>query len=133
VANVNAAQFFAHNDWESGGVLQADANAASGTWAIPAGFLNFALYDYMITFKDGDGTNLISFLLNEEFSSGGWNTPFTEPPFNFGGSSTAHNVSHFSIFRRLSGDDITIPEPAALLLMGIGLAAAASRTRRRLS
>ena len=133
VANVNANQFFGFSDWESGGVLQLGAASTTGTWTIPPAFLNFAVYDYMITFKDGGGTNLTSFFLNELFSSGGWNTPFTDPPFDLPGMSTTHEVSHFSIFRRVAGDDITIAEPASLLLMGMGLAAAARRMRRRVA
>jgi hypothetical protein len=72
-------------DWDvwNNSVLQVNANASSGTWAIPE--VDFATYDYMITFKSGADTNLISFTFNELYSSGGWDTPFTEPPFDFPG------------------------------------------------
>lgn len=123
-ANVNSAGFFSVSTWEtvSG---QVNSNASSGTWAISGA--NFAQFIYMITFKDGEGTNLISFLLNGEFSSGGWNTPFTNPPFTSinGGSK---DVSHYSIFR--SPTTTTVPEPGTLGLLSLGFVGLFSRRRR---
>lgn len=115
-ANVNAAGFFGITNWSVvDGWLQTNANAGSGSWDI--GSLTAGL-SYMITFKDGADTNLISFLITA--ASGNWTTPFTEPPFDFNGGSTVHNVSHFSIFS--SGTPTTnVPEPAMLTLFGLGL------------
>ncbi|HJY38787.1 MAG TPA: PEP-CTERM sorting domain-containing protein, partial [Steroidobacteraceae bacterium] len=72
---------------------------------------------YMITFKDGADTNLISFIITA--AAGNWTTPFTEPPFDFSGGSVVHNVSHFSIFSR--GTPTDVPEPATLLMLSLGL------------
>ena len=125
VANVNAAAFFGFADWMSGGILQQGPGGALGSWTIPS--VDFAAFDYMLTFKNGNDTNLTSFLLNEEFSSGGWDTPFTEPPFDFGGGSTVHDVSHFSLFKRSAGE---VPEPSALGLVGLSLVLLALSRRK---
>jgi len=115
LTNVNAAGFFGFSDWSGvDGWLQTEASAASGSWDI--GSLTAGL-TYMITFKDGADTNLISFIITA--AAGNWTTPFTEPPFDFRGGSTAHNVSHFSIFSR--GTPTDVPEPTTLLMLGLGL------------
>ena len=121
--NVNNAGFFGINTWEATGALQVDQGGAlSGTWSIPN--VDFAAFDYIIVFKDGEGTNLVAFLLNESGSSGDWLTPFTDPPFDLPGASTAHGVSHLSIFR-------TVPEPGTLALLGAALIGLAILQRRR--
>jgi hypothetical protein len=121
----NLQGFFGFNDWDvwDNSVLQVNANASSGTWVIPD--VDFAAFDYMITFKSGAETNLVSFLFNELFASGGWDTPFTEPPFEFAGAVTSRNVSHYTISRREDGDGggppALIPEPGTLALLGLGM------------
>jgi PEP-CTERM motif-containing protein len=116
VTNVNAAGFFGFSDWSGvDGWLQTDGGAgSSGSWDI--GSLTAGL-TYMITFKDGADTNLISFIITA--AAGNWTTPFTEPPFDFSGGSVVHNVSHFSIFSR--GTPTDVPEPATLLMLSLGL------------
>jgi hypothetical protein len=71
-------------------------------------------------FKGGAGTSLSAFKLSELYSSGGSNTPFSDPPFDLPGASTSADVSHFSISRRSTGD-VVIPAPASLALLGMGL------------
>lgn len=118
VTNINTAGFFGHSDWTlNGGNLQVGPGGATGTWTISSA--NFANYDYMIVFKDGEGTNLIGFQFNELFSSGVWSTPFTEPTFDFNGRSTSHDVSHYTIVERLNPTQV--PEPLPLTLLGIGM------------
>jgi hypothetical protein len=124
---VNAAGFFGFSDWMITAADQVDVNASSGSWMITA--VDFAAFDYMITFKDGANTNLVSFLLNEMFSSGSWTTPFTEPPFSFPGAATSRDVSHYSIFKRGAGTPV--PEPLVVTLLGSGLLAIAAMGRRR--
>lgn len=137
VANVNAAGFFETTTWElaPGGANQQDASALAGLWSIPAA--DFAQYDYMLTFKSGNGTNLISFLLSGGYVAGGWTSPFTNPPFDTLKPGQTREVSHFTLFRRAGGDDDpprdieSVPEPASLLLFGAGLGAASLVARRR--
>lgn len=118
--NVNGANFFTHNDWSILAAFnQVSAEASSGSFTIAgADFLNF---DYMVVFKDGNGTNLTGFLLNEETNAISWITPFTDPPFDLPGQSTSHSVSHYSVFSRSTGTTTQVPEPAALALFGAGL------------
>jgi hypothetical protein len=130
VANINASGFFGLSDWTDNGQTQvnlADGAGGSGSWTING--VDFDAYDYMMVFKDGAHTNLIAFLFNEEFASGSWSTPFTDPPFSFPGASTSRDVSHYSIVRRWN-PDIEIPEPGMIGLLGLGLAGIAVRRRR---
>ena len=133
LSSINTSAFFGFSDWLDNGQTQIDpANDLSGLWSILN--VDFALLDYLMVFKDGEGTYLTAFLFNEEFSSGGWDSPFTDPPFTLPGESTVHDVSHYSIFARDNSKDPgtePIPEPATLLLFGFGLAGLAVARRRR--
>lgn len=128
VANINAAAFFGLTDWASNGQDQISVEASSGNWSITG--VDFANFDYMMVFKDGSNTNLTAFLFNEEFSSGTWLTPFTDPPFDFPGATTSKEVSHYSIVRR--GSQTTeVPVPGVLGLLGAGLMGLGIAARRR--
>jgi PEP-CTERM motif len=122
--NINDAEFFGFDDWESNAQMQMEGAGNvgnSGTWAIAN--VDFAAFDYMIVFKDGANTNLVAFLFNELFASGVWSTPFTDPPFSLPGNSTAAGNSHLTIVRREGGGggEEQVSEPSVLALLGLSL------------
>jgi hypothetical protein len=129
---VNYWEFFGEDDWWqlSKTDLTSDVGFQSGTWEIEEP-VNFGLYAYMIVFKDGADTNLIGFLLNGNYASGNWISPFVNPPFDVTG---AKDVSNFAIYRAALGifdpPPPPVPEPRALVLLGIGLFAVAAGMRR---
>lgn len=138
IANINVAGFFGTTNWASNSQNQLNANAKSGTWTISN--VDFATYDYIIVFKDGNDTNLVAFLFNELYSNGVWSTPFTNAlP---GITQQAKDVSHYTIARRASQQPCVpvpgipcgeqqIPEPGTLALLGIGALSAGLLSRRR--
>ncbi len=129
VTNINNGNFFGYSDWFVNGEGQVGPGGATGTWAIDGA--DFDAYDYMIVFKSGQGTNLIGFLLNEQFASGSWSTPFTREQFSLlPGKAPSHGVSHYTIVQRLNPTPTDVPEPGSLVLLGLGAAGLAAARRR---
>jgi hypothetical protein len=117
--NVNAAAFFAITDWTVVSQYSQVAGGMSGTWDLGSLFPEAT---YMITFKDGQGTNLTSFLITS--AQGTWSTPFTDPPFDLPGANQTTAVGHYSIFTHglpSFAEANQVPEPFSLALVGFGL------------
>lgn len=114
--------FFDFTDWV---FLKKDEGSA-GTGQ--TGSYHFGgLYDsMMLIFKDGGDTWIVGYLV--ETVSGTWSTPFTNPPFT-GVKGGPRDNSHLSYYVR--GDRQEIPEPAALGLLGFGLAGLGLAIARR--
>lgn len=137
ITNINIAGFFGTASWSSNGQDQIDTtDQSTGSWEIDD--VDFATYDYIIVFKDGNDTNLTAFLFNEIYTSGVWSTPFTP---DLPGVGQTKDVSHYTIARRTSTECIPrpgfpcgeqeVPEPGTLTLLGIGALSAGLLSRRR--
>lgn len=141
IEHINTAGFFTFTDWAlNGDNGQMGPGGLTGTWSIDD--VDFATYDYMIVFKDGAGTNLIGFLLNEQFASGAWSSPFTNEAFTSLKVGQTKAVSHFTIAQREGSEapcnpqtqdcgPREIPEPDGIALMSLGMISAAIALRRR--
>ena len=86
--------------------------------------------DVMLIFKTASSNSgqveigLVGYLLSS--LEGVWDSPFTEPPFDFNGTSPK-SVSHISVYTSVSA----VPLPAALPMLLIGLAGLGLVGRRR--
>ena len=128
---VNQEAFFGFNDWE---LLDKDDNlrrGQSGSWALDDSVWDF-YSSVMLIFKSGAGTTLVGYLVNQDATSGSWNTPFGYPQFGSldkkGKPKAPKDVSHISYYGR--GEPVKVPEPGSLLLFGLGLVGLALIRRR---
>lgn len=104
----------------------------SGIWTIDQ--VAFSNWDSIsLLFKDGlisgGDAPIVTYLIDIPATgvacSGGncvgeWQSPFTQPPFGGLGGPNAHAVSHITAFVS-GGNPSTVPAPATLALLGIGL------------
>lgn len=115
--------FFGITDWSFEGKIGEDGfgtgsgSGQSGNY----GFSGTSGLDYMLVFKSGNGTTLVGYLLGDDITSGTWNTPFTEPPFNFPGNNPK-NVSHISVYSSPNSGNPSEPVPEPLTILGAGAA-----------
>jgi hypothetical protein len=94
----------------------------SGTYDFSAAF-ETTWDEIMLVFKDGNGTTLVGYLLNNGVLSGSWATPFLNPPFSAPGNGSK-DVSHISVYYtecppgRFCGIPVgEVPLPAGILLL----------------
>jgi hypothetical protein len=132
---VNTEQYFGNNDWSFAGSLAIGAGA-SGSWSL-AGFNTSTWDDVMLIFKSADSSPLIGYLIADGTTSGTWTTPFLDPPFDLPGNSTQQNVSFIRVFFTPGGPggqpgpEPKVPEPATLVLLGVGMIGLFALRRRR--
>lgn len=128
---VNQESFFGFTNWKFGGKIGDNAAAGytgngsgqSGTWNIASAFQN-TWQDVMLVFKSGRNTTLVGYMVNDNVTSGTWNSPFEKSLFDV---PNTRDVSHISVYyREGSGSSAAVPEPttmAGLALAGTGFAA----------
>lgn len=129
---VNINNFFSFNTWKFDGKYQDGADSsslfnftgggASGTYK----FVGSNIYSQlMLVFKDGQGTNLVGYLVNASSASKDYSTPFSDPPFDLPGNSTSHDISHISVYYQLGDPPVPptgkTPEPGTIAILGLGL------------
>jgi len=123
--------FFGFTDWQFGG--KDETGGQLGTWDIDAhvtvDFADTSTLDsmWMLIFKDGAGTTLVGYLLEDDVYSGSWSTPFVNPPF-LNTSGAPKDVSHVSYYVR-TGSSSDLPEPGTLTLLPLGLIGIAALRR----
>jgi PEP-CTERM motif len=117
------------DDWEglgqnpTGFTWTADAGNDDGTFTIGA-LLTAQYGQFAVGVKDGGSPKFAIFLLPVGVTTGDW-----------GLLTNGGDLSHFALYGRGPGTSeeslIATPEPATLVLLGLGLAAGARRLRRK--
>ncbi len=144
---VNQEKFFNYNDWLFDGkwdnlaitggtdtsiLFNFTGNNQSGTYSYVG---SGAFTHIMFVLKDGNGTNLVGYLLDMNKLSGNYQSPFVEPPFTLFPGKGPKDISHISVYFRGSSTSSTsgggeVPEPGMLGLLGLGLLGLALARRR---
>lgn len=143
---VNTESFFGQNTWQFDGKFDVteqtnysnffsfSGNGQSGGY----GFIGTdSSMQFMFVLKDGNGTNLVAYLLSTPVPSGTntYSTPFTNPPFSFTGDSTSKDISHISVYYLSDpgGPSTGVPEPGTIAILGLGLLGMGFISRHRKS
>lgn len=116
VITVNQEEFFGFDDWS---FIDRDEprNGKSGSWSLPQANLWQSYDEIMLVFKSGNGTTLVGYLLDDDFTAGQWNSPFEPSLFDV---KNTKDVSHISIYGR--GTPVaSVPEPGSVALLAVGL------------
>lgn len=120
----------ASEGWESGNVepiwidFTGDNLAVSGDWSIDPQL--WAEVESLMFVLKGGTNPLVAYLIDNGETSGTYTTPFTAPPFDLPGQSTAQDISHISVYEVRK-----VPEPSVLVLLALGLLAMGWVGRRR--
>jgi len=101
----------------------------SGTWTINLAGLLGQFDTFVLGLKPDGG---FGYFLVGGILTGTWNTDSGNiVPCPTRNNCAGFGLSHMNVYGRLSGDDLTVPEPGTLALLAIGALGAASLRRRR--
>jgi hypothetical protein len=142
--------FFDFTDWLFGGKIGVNAGYTGtgttvdgegaiggqiGTYAITA--LGAATWqDIMLVFKDGGGTTLVGYLLDNGVLAGTWQSPFVSALFPEANGNDTKDASHISVYYRectancAPVEPIPIPGGILLLISALGGLGFLARARK---
>lgn len=118
---INNQVFFGSSNWTINGSV-GSSPLLSGTQSGQSGSFTISglssILDALIIVKDGQGSTLVGYLYSADANgSYSWSSPYIGI---FAQNGNPKDVSHLTLYTRGA---TSVPEPASLLLLGVGMAA----------